>query len=400
MLISQRLRFGIGLLGRCRSRPSSITSNKEKQARRIAVWYSIRSVVIMTFSTMVCSIILNLIMRVSLVEMPLRHYPASRLRRTRSRIFLRRLVREHVLRVDDLICPLFVLDGCKRREAVPSMPGVERLSIDLLRQELEVLATLGIAAVALFPVPEATVRTSDAEAAWDEEGLVQRAIRSCKSAVPELGVVTDIALDPYTSHGQDGLVSENGQVLNDETVAALVKQGLSHARAGSDVLAPSDMMDGRVGALRTALEQQGFHDTSILAYSAKYASAFYNPFRVAVGTGERLGGAEKASYQMDPANINEAMAEVAMDIEEGADIVMIKPGLPCLDVIRCVKQHFRVPTFAYQVSGEYAMLRAAAERGWLDERATVLESLLSCKRAGADAVFSYYAKQVAAWLAV
>jgi len=325
-------------------------------------------------------------------------FPATRLRRMRRDAFSRRLARENALSADDLIQPLFVIEGARRREAVESMPGVERLSTDLLVAEAARLAGLGIPAIALFPVPDPATKSEDGREAWNAGGLVQRAVRALKQAEPALGVITDVALDPYTTHGQDGLVDASGRVLNDATVEALVRQALSHAAAGADVVAPSDMMDGRIGAIRAALERDGRHDTRILAYSAKYASCFYGPFRDAVGSGAALGKADKAGYQMDPANSDEAMREVALDIEEGADIVMIKPGLPYLDVVRRVKRRFGVPTFVYQVSGEYAMISAAAANGWLDERKAVLESLLCIRRAGADGILSYYAGRAAQWL--
>ena len=312
--------------------------------------------------------------------------------------FSRRLARESRLTVDDLIQPLFVIEGSKRREPVASMPGIERLSIDLLVAEAGRLAGLGIPAVALFPVPDPSSKSEDGREAWNPDGLAQRAVRELKGKVPALGVITDVALDPYTTHGQDGIIDGSGLVLNDVTVAALVKQARSHAAAGADMVAPSDMMDGRIGAIRSALEQDGHHDTRILAYSAKYASCFYGPFRDAVGSATALGKADKSTYQMDPANSDEALREVALDISEGADIVMIKPGLPYLDIVRRVKDEFGVPTFVYQVSGEYAMLAAAIANGWLEERAAVLESLACIKRAGADGILSYYAGRAAGWL--
>ncbi|BBL73398.1 delta-aminolevulinic acid dehydratase [Methylomagnum ishizawai] len=312
--------------------------------------------------------------------------------------FSRRLMRETRLAPDDLIYPLFVLEGGNRREAVASMPGVERLSIDLLVEECAAAHALGIPAVALFPVTPPELKSLDAAEAHNPEGLAQRAVRALKQAVPGLGVMTDVALDPFTTHGQDGLIDGQGYVVNDATVEVLVKQALSHAAAGADIVAPSDMMDGRIGAIRAALEAQGQVNTRILAYSAKYASAFYGPFRDAVGSAAHLAGGDKYSYQMDPANSDEALREVALDLAEGADMVMVKPGLPYLDIIRRIKDEFGVPTLAYQVSGEYAMLKAAAQNGWLDERKTVLEALLSLKRAGADAILSYYAKDVAQWL--
>jgi len=312
--------------------------------------------------------------------------------------FSRRLARESRLTVDDLIQPLFVIEGSRRREPIASMPGIERLSIDLLVLEAGRLAGLGIPAVALFPVPDPSSKTEDGREAWNPDGLAQRAVRELKRAVAGLGVITDVALDPFTTHGQDGIIDDTGFVLNDATVVALVKQACSHAESGADMVAPSDMMDGRIGAIRSALEQDGHHDTRILAYSAKYASCFYGPFRDAVGSATALGKADKSTYQMDPANSDEALREVALDISEGADIVMIKPGLPYLDIVRRVKDNFRVPTFVYQVSGEYAMLAAAIENGWLEERAAVLESLACIKRAGADGILSYYAGRAAGWL--
>ena len=325
-------------------------------------------------------------------------YPNTRLRRMRRDVFSRRLARETRLTTDDLIQPLFVIEGAQKREPIASMPGIERLATDLLVAAAEGLFRLGIPAVALFPVPDPGTKSTDGREAWNPEGLVQRVVRALKRAVPELGVITDVALDPFTTHGQDGIIDGNGYVLNDVTVEALVRQARSHAEAGADVVAPSDMMDGRIGAIRKALEQDGHQNTRILAYSAKYASAFYGPFRDAVGSAASLGKADKATYQMDPANSDEALREVALDIEEGADIVMIKPGLPYLDIVRRVKDAFGVPTFVYQVSGEYAMLAAAAGNGWLDERKTVLESLGCIKRAGADGILSYYAGRAAAWL--
>jgi porphobilinogen synthase len=325
-------------------------------------------------------------------------FPGTRMRRMRGDPFSRRLARETRLGADDLIQPLFVIEGKGRREVVSSMPGIERVSIDLLTAEAARLQALGIPAIALFPVPDPASKSEDGREAWNPEGLVQRAVRALRKAVPGLGVITDVALDPYTTHGQDGLIDAAGRVLNDATVEALVRQARAQAAAGADVVAPSDMMDGRIGAIRAALEQDGRHDTRILAYSAKYASCFYGPFRDAVGSGAALGKADKAGYQMDPANSDEAIREVALDIEEGADIVMIKPGLPYLDIVRRVKDEFGVPTFVYQVSGEYAMIAAAAANGWLDERKAVLESLACIKRAGADAILSYHAARAAGWL--
>ena len=320
------------------------------------------------------------------------------MRRMRHDDFSRRLMRETQLSVADLIYPVFVLEGKAVREPVASMPGIERLSIDELLLDASVIHELGIPTIALFPVVPEENKSEDAREAFNPDGLAQRAVRALKQALPELGVITDVALDPFTTHGQDGLVDENGYVLNDETVDVLVKQALSHAEAGADIVAPSDMMDGRIGAIRKALEQAGHRNTRILAYAAKYASSFYGPFRDAVGSAANLAGGDKYSYQMDPANSDEALREVALDLEEGADMVMVKPGMPYLDIIRRVKDEFAVPTFAYQVSGEYAMLKAASQNGWLDEQAVVMESLLSIKRAGADAILTYYAKSVGQWL--
>jgi len=325
-------------------------------------------------------------------------WPTTRLRRMRRDDFSRRLMREHRLTCDDLIYPVFVLEGEGQREPVTSMPGVERLSIDLLLGEAERALSLGIPAMALFPVTPPEAKSEDAREAWNPEGLAQRAVRALKQRFPELGVITDVALDPFTTHGQDGLIDDSGYVLNDETVEVLVRQALSHAEAGADVVAPSDMMDGRIGAIRETLEAAGHRNTRILAYSAKYASSFYGPFRDAVGSAANLGAGNKYTYQMDPANSDEALREVAMDLQEGADMVMVKPGMPYLDIVRRVAETFGVPTFVYHVSGEYAMLKAAAQNGWLDERATVLEALLGCKRAGADGILTYYAPQVAEWL--
>jgi porphobilinogen synthase len=300
--------------------------------------------------------------------------------------------------VNDLIWPVFVLEGENQREAISSMPGVERLSIDLLLQEATQAAALGIPALALFPVTPQSAKSATAEEAWNPDGLAQRAVRALKAALPELGIITDVALDPFTTHGQDGLMDDNGYILNDETVAALVKQALSHAEAGADVLAPSDMMDGRIGEIREALEQHGYNNTRILAYSAKYASSFYGPFRDAVGSAANLKGGNKYSYQMDPANSDEALWEVALDLQEGADMVMVKPGMPYLDIVRRIKDEFKAPTYVYHVSGEYAMLKAASLNGWINEKACVLEALVGMKRAGADGILTYYAKQVAQWL--
>ena len=325
-------------------------------------------------------------------------FPARRLRRLRQHDFSRRLVRENHLTVDDLIYPVFVLEGENRREAVASMPGIERLSLDLLLQEAAELVALGIPAIALFPVVGQERKSLDAEAAWDDDGLVPRVVRALKAAHPQLGIITDVALDPYTTHGQDGIIDERGYVLNDITTQALVRQALCHARAGADVVAPSDMMDGRIGAIRQALEANGFVDTQIMAYSAKYASHYYGPFRDAVGSAANLGKSSKETYQMDPANGDEALHEVGLDIAEGADMVMVKPGMPYLDVVRRVKDQYGVPTFAYQVSGEYAMHMAAIQNGWLKEQETILESLICFKRAGADGILTYFAKRVAQWL--
>lgn len=326
-------------------------------------------------------------------------FPATRLRRNRRSEFSRRLVRENTLTAADLIWPVFITEGDNRREAIPSMPGVERLSIDQLLIEAEQASELGIPAVVLFPVVDADKKSLDAAEAWSDDGLVQRAVRALKVGVPDIGVITDVALDPYTSHGQDGLIDEDGYVMNDETVEALVQQALSHAAAGADIVSPSDMMDGRIGAIRDALEGNGYSNTAILSYAAKYASSFYGPFRDAVGSAANLGKADKKQYQMDPANSDEALREVEHDLEEGADMVMVKPGMPYLDIVTRVKETFGVPTFAYQVSGEYAMLKAASQNGWLEEEAVVMEALMCFKRAGCDAILTYYAKQVAQHLA-
>ena len=330
---------------------------------------------------------------------PLRQFPQTRLRRLRRHAFSRALVREHALQASDLIYPVFVLPGSGREEAIASMPGISRKSLDVLLLEAARCVELGIPALAIFPVIEPEFKSLDAKEAYNPNGLVPTVVRALKAHFPDLGVITDIALDPYTSHGQDGVIDERGYVLNDETVAILQRQAVCHAQAGADVVAPSDMMDGRVGALRQALDAGGYIHTQILAYSAKYASAFYGPFRDAVGSAGNLKGGNKYSYQMDPANSDEAMTEVAMDLQEGADMVMIKPGMPYLDIVRRVKDTFAAPTFVYQVSGEYAMLKAASQQGWLEERAVVLESLLAMKRAGADGILTYFAPQVAAWLA-
>jgi porphobilinogen synthase len=320
------------------------------------------------------------------------------MRRMRRDVFSRRLMRETRLSTDDLIYPVFVLEGSGQREAVASMPGIERLSIDALLVEAAEIHALGIPAIALFPVTPTERKSEDASEAFNPEGLAQRAVRALKAELPDLGVITDVALDPFTTHGQDGLIDNDGYVMNDETVEVLVRQAVSHADAGADIVAPSDMMDGRIAAVRTALEASGYRNTRILAYAAKYASSFYGPFRDAVGSAANLGGGDKYSYQMDPANSDEALHEVALDLEEGADMVMVKPGMPYLDIIRRVKDEFGAPTYAYQVSGEYAMLKAAALNGWLDEQAVVMESLLAIKRAGADGILTYFAKAAGHWL--
>ena len=332
------------------------------------------------------------------MTLPFGAFPAARMRRMRRDDFSRRLMREHTLTANDLIYPVFVLDGHNQREVVTSMPGVERLSLDLLLPVAEECVQLGIPALALFPVIGASLKSPGAEEALNPEGLVPRTVAALKSRFPELGIITDVALDPYTSHGQDGLTDANGYVMNDETVVVLARQAVVHSRAGADIVAPSDMMDGRVAAIRAALEDAGQIHTRILAYSAKYASSFYGPFRDAVGSAANLGKGDKSTYQMDPANSNEALWEVGLDLQEGADMVMIKPGMPYLDIIRRVKETYGAPTYAYQVSGEYAMLKAAAQNGWLDERACVLEALLAFKRAGADGVLTYFARDVARWI--
>lgn len=324
-----------------------------------------------------------------------RQFPNTRLRRLRFQESTRRMVAENTLQAADLIYPMFVIEGESVREKVVSMPGVERMSIDLLVTEAKELRELGIPAIALFPVTPLEAKSDDAREAFNPNGLAQRAVRALKSEVPELAVITDVALDPFTSHGQDGLIDESGYVLNDETVDVLVKQALSHAEAGADIVAPSDMMDGRIGAIRSGLEEAGFTETAILSYAAKYASAYYGPFRDAVGSAANLGKADKKSYQMDPANSDEAIHEAAMDLQEGADMVMVKPGMPYLDIVHRVKSELRAPTFVYQVSGEYAMHVAAFENGWLDRDKVILESLLCIKRAGADAILTYFAKDAA-----
>ncbi len=329
----------------------------------------------------------------------MRDFPRTRLRRLRAHDFSRRLVREHQLSVNDLIYPVFVLEGEQQREAVPSMPGVERMSIDLLVEAAREWVALGIPMVALFPVVPAEDKSLDAEEAYNPDGLAQRAVRALKAAYPQLGVMTDVALDPFTTHGQDGIIDDNGYVLNDVTVETLVRQALSQAEAGADVVAPSDMMDGRIGAIREALEDQAYINTQIMAYSAKYASSYYGPFRDAVGSAGNLGKGNKATYQMDPGNSDEALHEIMLDLQEGADMVMVKPGMPYLDIVRRVKDEFRVPTFAYQVSGEYAMHQAAAQNGWLDLDKVMMESLLAFKRAGADGILTYFAVDAARHLA-
>lgn len=325
-------------------------------------------------------------------------FPQRRMRRMRRDDFSRRLMSEQTLTTDDLIYPVFVTEGANRTEPVPSMPGVERISVDGLLRCAERCLSLGVPAIALFPVVDTGVKTEDAAEAFNARGLIPTAVRAVKQRFPELGVITDVALDPYTSHGQDGLVDASGYVMNDETIEVLVRQALSHAEAGVDIVAPSDMMDGRIGALRVALDGHGFALTRILAYAAKYASAFYGPFRDAVGSAANLGKSNKRTYQLDPANSDEALREVALDLEEGADMVMVKPGMPYLDIVRRVKDTFAAPTFVYQVSGEYAMLKAAGQQGWIDEKKCVLESLLGFKRAGADAVLTYFALDAAQWL--
>ncbi|MEH6457005.1 MAG: porphobilinogen synthase [Cocleimonas sp.] len=325
-------------------------------------------------------------------------FPHKRMRRMRKDDFSRRLMRENILTVNDLIYPVFVIEGVNQREEIKSMPGVERLSIDLLVEEAIEVAALGIPAMALFPVVGDNKKSEMAEEAYNPDGLCQRAVRAIKAAAPELGVITDVALDPYTSHGQDGLMNDEGYIINDETTEVLVKQAVSHADAGADVVAPSDMMDGRIGEVRAALEEAGHRNTRILSYAAKYASSFYGPFREAVGSAGNLAGGNKYSYQQDPANSDEALYEVALDLQEGADMVMIKPGMPYLDIVRRVKDEFKAPTYVYQVSGEYAMIKAASINGWLDEKEVVMESLIGMKRAGADGILTYFSKDVAKWL--
>ena len=324
-----------------------------------------------------------------------RQFPNSRMRRMRYHEFSRRLMRENRLTSDDLIYPMFVIEGQNQRQTIASMPGIERLSIDLLVLEAKQLVTLGIPAIALFPVTPDSVKSLMAEQAYHPDGLVQRAVKAVKDACPELGVITDVALDPFTSHGQDGIINEEGYVLNDVTVDILIQQALSHAEAGADVVAPSDMMDGRIGAIRRALEAANHTNTQIMAYAAKYASAYYGPFRDAVGSAGNLGKGNKLGYQMDPANSDEALHEVALDLSEGADMVMVKPGMPYLDIVSRVKRELQVPTFAYQVSGEYAMHMAAFQNGWLDKDSVMMESLMGFKRAGADGILTYFAKDAA-----
>jgi len=324
-----------------------------------------------------------------------RKFPTNRMRRMRRDEFSRRLMRETRLSTDDLIYPLFIVEGEKQRQPIDSMPGISRLSIDELLIEAKELVELGIPAIALFPSPDASTKSATGKEAYNNQGLVQTAVRELKSRFPELGIITDVALDPYTTHGQDGIIDSNGYVLNDETVEVLARQALSHAEAGADIVAPSDMMDGRIGAIRLILEENKHIHTKILAYSAKYASSYYGPFRDAVGSSDNLGGSNKYNYQMDIANSDEALQEVALDLAEGADMVMIKPGMPYLDIVSKVKNEFRVPTFVYQVSGEYAMHMAAAQNGWLDEDAVAMESLIAIKRAGADAILTYFAKKAA-----
>lgn len=325
-------------------------------------------------------------------------FPVTRPRRLRTDAFIRDLVRETTLSACDFIYPVFVQEGSKRCDDVKSMPGIQRVSLDLLLKQLEIVVELKIPAIAIFPVIDASLKSDDASEAYNPNGLVPKAVSTIKKHFPNLGIITDIALDPYTSHGQDGLIDQTGYILNDKTNTVLVQQALCHARAGVDIVAPSDMMDGRIGLIRKALEEQGFVNTKILAYSAKYASSFYGPFRDAVGSSGNLGKSTKDTYQMDPANSDEALKEVALDLAEGADIVMVKPALPYLDIVRRVKDEFRVPTFAYHVSGEYAMIKAAAQNGWLDEKKCMMESLLSIKRAGADAILTYAALDAARWL--
>lgn len=323
------------------------------------------------------------------------HFPATRMRRLRRHAFCRDMVAESRLSTQDLIYPMFILKGKNRREVIPSMPGIERLSIDLLVKEAEELVKLGIPAIAIFPVTPAELKSECASEAYNENGLAQKAVRAVKAFVPDIAIITDVALDPFTSHGQDGLIDSTGYVVNDSTCDVLIKQALSHAEAGADIIAPSDMMDGRIGGIRQALESQGHINTAIMAYSAKYASSYYGPFRDAVGSAGNIKGGNKKNYQMDPANSDEALREIALDIQEGADMVMVKPGMPYLDIVRRCKDEFAVPTFAYQVSGEYAMHKAAFAQGWLNEEQVIMESLLAFKRAGANGILTYFAKQAA-----
>jgi len=335
---------------------------------------------------------------VSRIEANRGQFPHVRMRRMRRDDFSRRMMRENVLTPDNLIYPMFVTEGKDRRQKVKSMPGVERVTIDQLLKEAKQLVDLGIPTIALFPVVPKNKKSLLAEEAYNPDGLAQRAVRALKKKFPQLGVMTDVALDPFTTHGQDGIIDDSGYVLNDETIEVLMQQAVSHAEAGADIVAPSDMMDGRIGDIRFALEEEGYIHTKIMAYSAKYASSFYGPFRDAVGSAANLGAGDKSTYQMDPANSDEALWEVSLDLEEGADMVMVKPGMPYLDIVRRVKDQFGAPTFVYHVSGEYSMLKAAAQKGWLNEEAVVLEALLGCKRAGADGILTYYAKDVARWL--
>ena len=325
-------------------------------------------------------------------------FPTTRLRRLRDRDYIRRLVRENDLSPSDLVAPMFVQEGKNVKEIIPSMPGVHRLSIDLAAQEAKLLSSKGVPAVALFPSVPDRLKTTGGDESYNSAGLIQNAIKEIKNTVPEIGIIADVALDPYTTHGHDGVINEDGDILNDETIDVLVRQSITHAEAGIDILAPSDMMDGRVGAIRRALDARGFQGVKILAYSAKYSSAFYGPFRDAINSAKNIGPQGKKTYQMDPGNSREAIREVALDIAEGADMIMVKPGMPYLDIITRVKEDFGVPTFAYQVSGEYSMIKAASENGWLDEKSAVLESLLCFKRAGADGVLSYFAKSASDWL--
>jgi porphobilinogen synthase len=366
-----------------------------KNDRKIGV-NSVLSRVVICLSSFLCPIHLSIQKGVTVsFNNSQRFFPETRMRRMRASDFSRRLMRENVLTPDDLIYPVFVIEGQNETEKVASMPGVERMSIDLLVKEAKALESLGVPAMALFPVTPLDVKTEFAEEAYNPDGLAQRAVKAIKDACPDMGIMTDVALDPFTTHGQDGIIDETGYVLNDRTVDTLIQQAVSHAEAGADVIAPSDMMDGRIGAIRDELESGGFVNTLIMAYSAKYASAYYGPFRDAVGSAGNIGKGNKFSYQMDPANSDEALHEVALDLAEGADMVMVKPGMPYLDIVRRVKEELKAPTYAYQVSGEYAMHMAAFQNGWLDERSVMLESLVAFKRAGADGVLTYFAKRVA-----